>query len=73
MHGAIPRTRLYLYGGYMDNKRLIPVKREEYNRLLADKATIMAAKEAGVYPNIIDKMLSLYRSEVEKYKQTYSE
>ena len=57
----------------MNNKHLLSVKREEYNRLLADKAAIMAAKEAGVYPKIIDKMLSLYRSEVEKYKQTYSE
>lgn len=57
----------------MDKKRLIPVKREEYNRLLAEKATIRAAQKAGVYPEIINKMITLYHAEVEDYRQTYPE
>lgn len=57
----------------MDRKHFIPVKREEYNRLLAEKATIRAAQKAGVYPEIISKMIALYHAEVEEYKQTYPE
>ena len=54
-------------------KNKCSAKKTVYKRLIGEKATISKTKELGLDPDIIDKMISLYRDEVEFYKSAYSE
>lgn len=48
-------------------------KKRVYERLIAEKATISRAKEAGLDKSMIDKMIALYLDEVGFFKEHYSE
>lgn len=48
-------------------------KKRVYERLIAEKATISRAKEAGLDKSVIDIMISLYLDEVDFFKEHYSE